>query len=142
MCKFVANYLKMTKNVKAKKSWWERLRLFLKRNTSLTVIIAAAILLELTTGLMYLSAQGIIQRTMERLVDREMNAIYLCIRNKLSKVEVTLDNFAWVVSGDLENPEWMFEKTRAIVKNNPFILGSSISFVTAPVPPERPVFPE
>ena len=119
----------MTKNVKAKKSWWERLRLFLKRNTSLTVIIAAAILLELTTGLMYLSAQGIIQRTMERLVDREMNAIYLCIRNKLSKVEVTLDNFAWVVSDDLENPEWMFEKTRAIVKNNPFILGSSISFV-------------
>ena len=119
----------MTKNVKAKKSWWERLRLFLKRNTSLTVIIAAAILLELTTGLMYLSAQGIIQRTMERLVDREMNAIYLCIRNKLSKVEVTFDNFAWVVSDDLANPEWMFEKTRAIVKNNPAVLGSSISFI-------------
>ena len=91
-----------------KKNWWNRLKNFTRTHTNLTVIISAAFLLELTTAVMYYSAQNIIQKTMERLVNREMNAIYLCIRNKLTKVEVTIDNMAWMVSGDLENPNWMF----------------------------------
>ena len=82
------------------KTFWERLMHVLRTNISLTVIVVAALLLELTTGVMYYSAQNIIQRTVERLVQREMNAIYLCIRNQLAKVEVTVDNMTWVVTTD------------------------------------------
>lgn len=113
----------------AKENWIKRLRSFMKSHTSLTVIIAAALLLELTTGVMYYAAQNIIQRTVEWLVQREMNAIYLCIRNKLAKVEVTVDNMAWVVNEGLDEPDWMFDITQRMVKNNPSFMGSGVAFV-------------
>ena len=112
-----------------KLSIWKRLSKMVKENLPLTLIVVAALLLELTSAVMYYSAQHIIHRTVEKLIDREMNALYLCIRNKLAKVEVTMDNMAWVVADGLDEPEWMFEITKELVENNPSILGSTVSFV-------------
>ena len=117
-----------SKKEDAKSGWWERLRNFFKSNMSLTGIVAAALLLEVSGGIMYYASQEVIRQTMEKLVEREMNSIYLTIRNKLSSVEVIIDNYAWVVGGDLEDPEWMFESTLNLVKNNPFIMGCNITF--------------
>ena len=100
-----------------------------RNNLPLTLIIGAALLLELTSGVLYYSAQNIIHRTVEKLIEREMNAIYLCIRNKLAKVEVTVDNMAWVVADDLEDPDWMYSITQRLVENNPSILGCMVTFV-------------
>ena len=116
--------------------WWNRLRIFMKTHIGLTVIIVAALLLELTVGVMYYSAQNIIQRIVERLVQREMDDINLCIRNKLEKVETTLDNMAWVVNDDLEKPEWVTEITRKYVKNNPTVSGCFVAFVPNYYPQE------
>lgn len=110
-------------------SIWKRLSGVVRHNLPLTLIIGAALLLELTSGVLYYSAQTIIHRTVEKLIEREMNAIYLCIRNKLTKVEVTVDNMAWVVADDLEDPDWMFSITRRLVVNNPSILGCMVAFV-------------
>ena len=101
----------------------------LRTHVGLVVIIFAALLIELTTGVMFYTAQTIIQRTMERLVKREMNSIYLGIRNQLAKVEVTLDNMAWVVTDDISTPDSLFRSTVQLVQNNPAILGSSISCI-------------
>ena len=101
----------------------------LRKNLNLTVIVSAVLLLELMMGFMFYSAQNFIQRTMERMVDVEMNAIYLCIRNKLMKAEVTIDNMSWVVGEALNEPDWMFDITRRIVKNNTLFWGSGIAFV-------------
>ena len=100
-----------------------------KLNINLTVIVSAVLLLELMMGFMFYSAQNFIQRTMERMVGVEMNAIYLCIRNKLMKAEVTIDNMSWVVGEALNEPGWMFDITRRIVKNNTLFWGSGIVFV-------------
>ena len=113
----------------SKLSIWKKLSGVVRHNLPLTLIIGAALLLELTSGLLYYSAQNIIHRTVEKLIEREMNAIYLCIRNKLSKVEVTVDNMAWVVTDDLEDPDWMYSITRRLVENNPSILGCTVCFV-------------
>ena len=102
---------------------------FIRTNTSLAVIILAALLLELTTGILYYSAQNTIQENVERIIEREMNALNLCIRNILARVEVTLDNMSWVVSRDLEKADWMFEITEMLVKKNSVINGSAIAFV-------------
>ena len=110
-------------------SVWNRLSQAVKNNLPLTVIVVAAVLLELTMGVMYYSAQNIIQNIMERLVEREMNAIYLCIQNKLSKVEVTVDNMAWVVSESLDDPDWMYDTAQQMVKHNPSFWGSGVAFV-------------
>ena len=101
----------------------------LRKNLNLTVIVSAVLLLELMMGFMFYSAQNFIQRTMERMVNVEMNAIYLCIRNKLMKAEVTIDNMSWVVGEALNEPNWMFDITRRIVKNNTLFWGSGIAFV-------------
>ena len=100
-----------------------------KENIPLTLIIGAALLLELTTGVMYYSAQDIIQRTVEKLTVSEMNNIYLTINYKLTRIEVTVDNMSWVVTDGLDEPEWMYSITRRLVEKNPSILGSSVSFV-------------
>ena len=107
--------------------WWERMKHLMKKNISLVNIIAAALLVELVSGVMYYSAHDIIHRTVERLIEREMNAIYLCIRNKLVKVEVTVDNMSWVVADGLKEPDWMFDITQRMVKNNSSFWGSGIA---------------
>ena len=95
---------------------------------SLTVIVAAAALLGLTMGVMFYTSHKMLQQTVEQLVSREMNAIYLCIRNKLAKVEVTLDNMAWVAYENLDYPDDFFVTTRRLVKNNPDFLSSGVAF--------------
>lgn len=111
-----------------RKVWQKQLRGFSKAGTSLTVIISAVLLLELMMGIMFYAAQNFIQKTMERMVDVEMDATYLRIRNKLADVEVTIDNMAWVVSEGLDEPSWMFDITRRMVKNNPIFWGCGVAF--------------
>ncbi len=112
-----------------KNAWWVKFWRLMKTHIHLTVIIGAALLLELTNAVMYYSAQDIIQQTMEGLVEREMNAIYLCIRNQLIKVEVMVDNATWMVRDQLKEPDSLFRATYKIVENNPTVLGSSITCV-------------
>lgn len=116
-------------NLVRKMHIWNRLCKMVKENIPLTLIIVAALMLELTTGVMYYSAQSIIHRTVEKLTLSQMNNIYLCIRNKLAKIEVTVDNISWVVNDGLDEPEWMYSITRRLVENNPSILGGTVSFV-------------
>ncbi len=119
----------MDKTAATGNGWRKRFARFMKANTSLTIIISAVLLMELMTGFMFYSAQNFIQRTMERMVGVEMNAIYLCIRNKLANVEVTIDNMSWVVSESLEEPKWMFDLSKRMLSNNPSFWGSGVAFV-------------
>ena len=116
-------------NVVTSISWVRKTVLFLKTHTSLTVIIVAALLIELTTGIIYYNSQDIIKRTTIRVMERENNALHLCIRNKLQEVEVVLDNMSWIVTDDLIRPDSLTRETYQIVENNPMILGSSIACI-------------
>ena len=111
------------------KDFRKMLKSVLRRHLGLAAIIAAALFLEITSGVMNYLNHNIIQDTMERLVEQEMNSIAFRIHNQLSKVEVTLDNMAWVVKEDLAKSDSMYVITRRMVENNPAILGGTISFV-------------
>ena len=119
----------MNHQVSEIRGFWERLKNVLKRHLGLTAIIAAAILLEITSSVMNYVNHSIMQDTMEDLVEQEMNSIFYRIRNQLGKVEVTLDNMAWVVKEDLAKSDSMYVITRSMVENNPAILGGTISFI-------------
>ncbi len=109
--------------------WWERLINILQLNTSWLVIVVAAAMLEVTMGVLYYSAQNIIQQTMERVVEREMNTIYLGILNKLTKIETITENLEWVVRDNLSNPKWMYSTCESFMEHNPSIKGCCIMFV-------------
>ena len=107
----------------------DRLTAVVKNHIPLTVIIGAALMLEVTVGVMYYSAQSINQQTMQNLVEEEMNTIFLSIRDKLTKVETVLDNMAWVVTQDLDNPDKLAGTTRLAVEHNADILGCAVSCI-------------
>lgn len=118
----------MNKMETTHKGWWQRLKSYMKSHTSLTIIISAVILLEVMMGVMFLSAQNFIQRTMVQMVEAEMSATYLSIRNKLSIVEVSIDNLSRVVSESLDKQEWMFELSQRMVQNCPMIWGCGVAY--------------
>ncbi len=108
---------------------WTRLKRFVKTNTSLTILIMAALLLELTSGIVYYTSQRTIDDITEFVVKSEMEVLSLSIRDHLARVEVTLDNMSWVVTEDMDYPDSLFSITYNLVKYNPAILGSSISCI-------------
>lgn len=58
------------------------------------------------------SAQNIIHKTAENLIERDMIALYLSIRNKLARVEVTVENITWLTNDGLDEPDWMNDIAR------------------------------
>ncbi len=119
----------MPKKSSNKGDRWNRLKNFARTHTSLIIILIAALLLELTTGVMYYAAQDIIKQTVEKLIEREMHATSLTLRNHLAQVEITLDNMAWIETDDLDEPDSLFRATYQLVEHNPAIFGSSITCV-------------
>ena len=118
----------MNKMKTTHKSWWQRLHNYMRTHTSLTIIISAVILLEGMMGVMFVSAQNFIQRTMVQMVEAEMSATYLSIRNKLAFVEVSIDNLSRVVSESLDEPEWMFELSQQMVQSNSLFWGCGVAY--------------
>ena len=111
------------------KTFWERLVRVLRQHISLTIIVVAALLLELTTGVQNYYAQSMIQNLVESYIGSEMRGNSLQIQNQLAKVEVAVNNMVWVVERQLQHPDSMYTLARCLVENNPDILGSSITFV-------------
>ena len=73
------------------KTFWERLVRVLRQHISLTIIVVAALLLELTTGVQNYYAQRMIQNVVASLIASEMRSNSLYIQNQLVKVEDEAD---------------------------------------------------
>lgn len=116
-------------NNNGKRNKWAWTKDLIKSNSNLIVIVVAALLIELTTGVIYYNSQDIIERTTIQVMERENNALYLCIRNKLAEVEVVLDNMSWIVTDDLLQPDSLFRTSYQITENNPMILGSCVACI-------------
>lgn len=110
-------------------NWEKRFRHFIHTHSSLSVIVLATLLLELTTAVMYYNTQNIIRHDVEQLVERDMNAIDVSVSKQMTKVEVALNNMAWVVGDNILEPDSLFGMISQIVKHNHAIIGSSISCV-------------
>ena len=108
---------------------WKKLQVLMREHLSLTAIIAAALMLQMTMAVMSYLAQSFIQASMERTVDKEMNAISLGIRNKLGKVEVVTYNMAWLAGYLLADPADIEDFTRKVVAHNPPFIGCGAAFL-------------
>lgn len=108
---------------------WKKLKVLMREHLSLTVIVVAALMLQITMAVMSYQAQSFVQTSMERTVDKEMDAINLGIRNKLGKVEVTTYNVAWLVGDKLSDPDNIRDFTYKVVEHNSPFIGCGVAFL-------------
>jgi len=69
----------------------------LRSRTSFAIIVTAAILVEITSGVQYYFAQKGISESVESSAQAELKSKSLEIRNVMNVVEVAVDNMAWAV---------------------------------------------
>ena len=99
-----------------------------EKKFSLYIIIAAAVLLQLISGVQYWYAHRVIRRQVEDRANSEMNIKRLTIEKKLTVVETAVENMAWAVEAKLSEPEEMFDLALRTVKQNEHITGCAILF--------------
>lgn len=100
----------------------------LRSKTSFAIIVTAAILVEITSGVQYYFAQRGISEGVESSAKAELKSKSLEIRNVMNVVEVAVDNMAWAVEQRLSQPDSMEGITRKLLKDNEYIVGSAIAF--------------
>lgn len=100
----------------------------LRSRTSFAIIVTAAILVEITSGVQYYFAQKGISESVESSAQAELKSKSLEIRNVMNVVEVAVDNMAWAVEQRLSQPDSMVVITRKLLADNEYIVGSAIAF--------------
>jgi len=100
----------------------------LRTKSSLAIIVTAAVLVEITSGIQYYFAKEGIREEVEHRAESELRAKSLEIRNVMNVVEVAVENMAWAVEQRLSQPDSMWTVTRKLLADNEYIVGSAIAF--------------
>ena len=92
------------------------------------VLIVSAIIFTLTfTVFLRMAANKVREEATHKAHSELSNAIHQ-IDAVLESVEVAIENTAWIVPHRLDSPDFMYDITERLLKNNEFIYGSSIAF--------------
>ena len=100
----------------------------LRTKSSLAIIVTAAVLVEITSGIQYYFAKEGIREEVEHRAESELRAKSLEIRNVMNVVEVAVENMAWAVEQRLAQPDSMWTVTRKLLADNEYIVGSAVAF--------------
>lgn len=100
----------------------------LRTKSSLAIIITAAVLVEITSGIQYYFAKEGIRQEVEHRAESELRAKSLEIRNVMNVVEVAVENMAWAVEQRLAQPDSMWAVTQKLLADNEYIVGSAVAF--------------
>lgn len=76
----------------------------------------------------YQSARNQVKKEAVHQAERALETTILRIDQVLQSVEVAVNNMSWKVDDYLDNPDYMYELTNQVLKNNPFIVGSAVAF--------------
>ena len=106
---------------KIKKSISARLSTYVIFITAMIFIIAVVVISSLS--------RRIIKQEAIRNAESLLNYTNLRIENILRSYALIIDNMAWNIKENLNDPDQMYEITRKVLANNEMIVGSSIAFV-------------
>lgn len=96
----------------------------------LNILVAALASIVFVVALVFLFAQAryAVQVEAKEHATQLLNNTVLRVNNILNQVEVATDNTGWLVGRHLNTPDSMYVYARAIVDNNPELVGCSIAF--------------
>ena len=119
----------MTTKEKTQQGWWERLRHFLKSNSSLTVIIAAAILLQAISAVQYYYTRSLLTDELEKRAESEITSKAIIVKSTLNMAEISLNGHVWDMKHNIAYPDSMFSVAEWMLRSNPNLLGCGIAFL-------------
>jgi len=105
------------------------------RRQGITLVIIAAVLLELTSLVQYFFAMRGIREEAERRAESELSETSLRLDNITTSVETAINNVSWALTYEATRPDSLFRFLDYILKANPDIKDVAVGFV-----PDR--FPE
>ena len=109
----------------------------LKNNTSksirnmsnIAILITAAVLMLLISGIQQYSARKQIRINLERNAEMELIIKAIDVRHSLEDVSLALRNRSWEFEQFLPYPDSLFDVTRRIVEQNPHFAGCCSAMV-------------
>lgn len=105
---------------------WEKIK---RGSRGLGIILFAAILLELISGIQYYYSRREIEDEARKLAREKLENANLLVESAMSQVEVATMNVRQFVLRNLSDPMMMFDITRNIMEANPILNESAILFV-------------
>ena len=100
----------------------------LRKRKSLVIIITAAILIELISGIQYFNTHKILEEELEKRAESELVMKAVLIKGALNSNEDNLKNHIWDIHRNLSAPDSMFAVMRRTIETNRYASGSFISF--------------
>ena len=113
----------------SKGNGWERLRHLLKSNSSLTVIIAAAVLLQTISAVQYYFTRNLLADELELRAESEMTAKAVVVKNALNMAENSLNGHLWDMKRNIAYPDSMYAAAAWVLRSHPNLQGCGIAFV-------------
>ena len=94
----------------------------------LGVLIVSAIILTLTCTVFIRMAANKVREEATKHAHSELSNTIHQIDAVLNAVEIAMENTAWLIPHRLSSPEFMYDITERLLKNNDFICGSAVAF--------------
>ena len=109
------------------------------RSSQIAILITAAVLMLLISGIQQIYARKEIRHNLERTAEMELIIKAIDVRHSLEDVSLALRNRSWEFEQFLPYPDSLFDVTRRIVEQNPHFAGCCIAMVPDYYP-EKAVF--
>ena len=104
------------------------------RTSQVAILITAAVLMLLISGIQQYYARKQIRNNLERTAEMELIIKAIDVRHSVEDVSLALRNRSWEFEKFLPYPDSLFAVTRRIVEQNPNFAGCCIAMVPKYVP--------
>ena len=101
----------------------------LKVNTSLTIIIAAAVLLEIISAAQYYYMHSLLAEELEYRAESELTTKAIIVKNSLNMSEVSLHGHIRDIKRNLSRPDSVFKAAEWVLRTHPNVAGCGVAFI-------------
>ena len=101
----------------------------LKVNTSLAIIIAAAVLLEVISAVQYYYMHSLLAEELEYRAESELTTKAIIVKNSLNMSEVSLRGHIRDIKRNLSRPDSVFKAAEWVLRTHPNVAGCGVAFI-------------
>ena len=111
-----------------KESFWQRLKNGMRSRFSLTIIIVAALLLQLISTLQYSYTRRLLTEELEKRAESELSMKAIIVKNTLNMSENSLMGHVWDLKRNLFHPDSTYSVMEWVLRSHPNLTGCWVAF--------------